>query len=332
MSLNLLNRKKMEIVQVNPEEVVSAEQISQNDRFIVANTQAIRYDEIRNKCIIPVFAKDNECTISHSDFIDIVGEVGTRFFSGETITAPSVRVSHPIKGRIPEAMGKPVEHLLDREKTIYYERMAFMYELPDITANVGGNNLSLSIGGVRAYNNDSLSGRKGEERFKVFIGFKNRVCTNLCISTDGYAGDMRVTSLSELFNRVFQLLTRFNADKQVQQLNALNDYVLTEQQFALLIGRSRLYQYLPPKQKKEIDLMPLSDTQITSVARDYYQDKSFCRSDDGNIDLWKVYNLFTSATKSSYIDTFLDRNAGSYLFIAALLNHLRGDHRLWYLS
>lgn len=332
MWLNLLNPKEMEIIQVNQEEVVSAERISQNDKFIVANTQSINYDELRNHCIIPVFAKDNECTISHSDFIDIVGNVASRFFSGERISSPSIRISHPIKGRIPEAMGKPVEHLLEREKTVYYERMAFMYDLPCITANVGGNNLSLSIGGVRAYNNDSLSGRKGEERFKVFIGFKNRVCTNLCISTDGYAGDLRVTSLPDLFKRVFQLLTRFDAKRQVDQFNALNEYSLTEQQFALLIGRSRLYQYLPPKQKKEIDFMPLSDTQITSVARDYYQDKSFCRSEDGNIDLWKVYNLFTSATKSSYIDTFLDRNARSYMFIASLLKHLRSDEKFWYLS
>lgn len=324
--------KNMEILQVNPEEVVSAKQIRQNDKFIVSNTQAINYDELRNQCIIPVFAKDNECTISHSDFIDIVGNVASRFFSGERISPPSIRISHPIKGRIPEAMGKPVELLLEREKTVYYERMAFMYELPDINANVGGNSLSLNIGGVRAYNNDSLSGRKGEERFKVFIGFKNWVCTNLCISTDGYAGDLRVTSLAELFNRVFQLFTRFDAKRQLEQLSALNDYSLTEQQFALLIGRSRLYQYLPSKQKKEIEPMPLSDSQITSVARDYFQDKSFCRSEDGKIDLWKMYNLFTSATKSSYIDTFLDRNAGSYMFIASLLQHLRNDDKFWYLS
>ncbi len=324
--------KNMEVVQVNPDEVVSAERINQDDKFIVANTQTISYDELRNNCIIPVFAKDNECTISHSDFIDIVGDVSRRFFSGESISSPSIRISHPIKGRIPEAMGKPVEHLLAHEKTIYYERMAFMYDLPDITATVGGDNLSLSIGGVRAYNNDNLSGRKGEERFKVFVGFRNWVCTNLCVSTDGFMGDMRVTSVPDLFNRVFQLLTRFDAKRQLDNLNILNEYVLTEQQFALMIGRSRLYQYLPQKQKKEIDLMPLSDTQITSVARDYYQDKSFCRSVEGNIDLWKVYNLFTTATKSSYIDTFLDRNVGSYLFITALLRHLRKDKSVWYLS
>jgi hypothetical protein len=323
---------KMEIVQVNPEEIIEAENMLQNDKFIVANTQPIAYEELRSKCIIPVFAKDNECTISHSDFIDIVGEAGHRFFSGEKISSPAIRISHPIKGRIPEAMAKPVDHLLENEKTIYYERMAFLYELPGITANIGGNNLSLSIGGVRAYNNDSLTGRKGEERFKVFVGYKNSVCTNLCISTDGYAADLRVTSLGELFNRVFQLLTRYDAKGQLEQYALFNDTSITERQFAQMIGRGRLYQFLHAEVKKELEIMPLSDTQISSIARDYYRDKSFCRSDDGNIDLWKVYNLFTSATKSSYIDTFLDRNAGSFSFMATLLKHLRSNEKFWYLS
>lgn len=322
----------MEIIEVNQEDVVSIETLPTKGDFIVANTQGIHYSEIRDRCIIPVFAKDNETTISHSDFIDIVGDVTRRYFSGEPVSPPAIRVSHPIKGRIPQAMGKPANELLDYEKTIYYERMAFMYELPNITASVGGNSLSLSIGGVRAYNNDSLSGRKGEERFKVFVGFKNWVCTNLCISTDGYASDIRVTSLSELFNRIFQLLTRFNADRQLNYLNSLTGVGLTEQQFALLMGRCRLYQYLPVKQKKEIDLLPLSDTQLTSVARDYFQDRSFCRSEKGDIDLWKVYNLFTSATKSSYIDTYLDRNVGSYNFMGTLIDSLRGDKKSWYLS
>jgi hypothetical protein len=309
----------MEIIEVNPEEVVSVETLPTKSDFIVANTLPIHYNELRNKCIIPVFAKDNESTISHSDFIDIVGDVTRRYFSGEPISPPAIRVSHPIKGRIPQAMGKPANELMDHEKTIYYERMAFLYELPNISGTVGDNTLSLSIGGVRAYNNDSLSGRKGEERFKVFVGFKNWVCTNLCISTDGYASDIRVTSLSELFNRIFQLLTRFNTDRLLNYLCSL-------------MGRCRMYQYLPAKQKKEIDILPLSDTQLTSVARDYFQDRSFCRSENGDIDLWKVYNLFTSATKSSYIDTYLDRNVGSYKFLGTLLESLRGDKKSWYLS
>ncbi|WP_343671721.1 DUF3871 family protein [Chitinophaga sp.] len=36
------------------------------------------------------------------------------------------------------------------------------------------------------------------------------------------------------------------------------------------------------------------------------KDDSFCREVDGSINLWTLYNLFTGANKSSYIDTFLE--------------------------
>jgi hypothetical protein len=324
----------MELVNVQnsivPDEAKIVE--TSDNRFILANTQPIPYADLKHRCIIPVFSKDNESTISHSEFIDVVGQAADKFFSAEQILHPAIRISHPIKGRIPEAMGKPAELLTEAEKTIYYERCAFMFEVPGITTTVNGNKLSLSIGGVRAYNAENLYGKKTEEHFKVFIGFKNHVCINLCISTDGFLDDLRVMSIPELFNRVFQLMTRFDAERQVNQLQRLSEYALTEHQFAQLIGRAKLYNYLPQKQRKDIEKLPLSDTQISMVAKDYYQDKSFCRSEDGNIDMWKVYNLFTSSSKSSYIDTFLDRNAGSLIFISGLINHFRSSTKSWYLS
>jgi hypothetical protein len=105
-----------------------------------------------------------------------------KVFTSENILHPAIRISHPIKGRIPEAMGKPADALLEEEKTIYWERMAFVYEIPGITSTVNENKLSLSIGGVRAYNSENLYGKKTEEHFKVFVGFKNYVCINLGIS------------------------------------------------------------------------------------------------------------------------------------------------------
>jgi len=325
----------MELVNVQnsivPDEAKVVE--TSDNRFIMANTQQISYADLKHKCIIPVFSKDNESTISHSEFIDIVGQATDKFFTSENILHPAIRISHPIKGRIPEAMGKPAELLTEEEKTIYYERCAFVFEVPSINSIVNGNKLSLSIGGVRAYNAENLYGKKIEEHFKVFIGFKNHVCINLCISTDGFLDDLRVMSVPELFNRVFQLLTRFDSERQINHLATLSEYTLTEHQFAQMVGKSRLYQYLPLKTKKALDtVVPISDTQISTVGRDYYQDKSFCREESGDINLWKVYNLFTGATKSSYIDTFLDRNVGSLLFINSLVEHLRDRTKSWFLS
>lgn len=325
----------MELIQLQnsivPDEAKVVE--TSDNRFILANTEPISYADLQHKCIIPVFSKDNESTVSHTEFIDVVGQVSEKFFSGEQILHPAVRISHPIKGRIPEAMGKPADALFDEEKTVYYERMAFVYELPGINSMVSGNKLSLSIGGVRSYNHENLYGKKSEEHFKVFIGFKNHVCINMCVSTDGYLDDLRVMSVQELFNRVFQLLTRFDSERQINHLSTLSAYALSEHQFAQLVGKSRLYQYLPAKMKKALEMqVPISDSQISMVGRDYYEDKSFCREDSGEINLWKVYNLFTGATKSSYIDTFLDRNVGSLIFINSLVHHLSNEEQSWFLT
>ena len=58
-------------------------------------------------------------------------------------------MSHVIKGRIPEAIHKPANQLLESDKTIYYERCAFVIEIPTIYETVNGNRLTLTIGGVR---------------------------------------------------------------------------------------------------------------------------------------------------------------------------------------
>lgn len=87
---------------------------------------------------MPVFSKDNELTISHPAFIETVAEAVSTFYNGETIESPEIRVSHIIKGRIPEAIHKPANQLLESDKTIYYERMMFCIEVPTIYETVEG--------------------------------------------------------------------------------------------------------------------------------------------------------------------------------------------------
>lgn len=319
----------IEAEEINPE--VDLHDTS-SEHFMNSNTEVINYEDLSHRCIIPVFAKDNESTISHPEFINTVAEIGANFFSGERMLKPAIRVSHPIKGRVPEAMGKAVQDLREDEKTIYYERMAFIIEFPNITETINGNRLSMTIGGVRAYNLENLYSRKIEEHFKVFIGFKNWVCTNLCVSTDGLKKEIRVKSLSDLAFEVYQLLAGFKAERQLSQMHQLADYSLTERQFAHLLGKIRMYQYLPLQQKKSIIPLPINDSQVSTIAREYYQDKSFSRNNMGDIDLWRLYNLFTGANKTSYIDTFLDRGAGCLDFVQSLGNQLEAGENSWYIS
>lgn len=59
--------------------------------------------------------------------------------------------------------------------------MAFIIKVFSITDVVNGNELSLTIGGVRSYNLENLYNKKSLEKFKFFIGFQNQVCMKLCV-------------------------------------------------------------------------------------------------------------------------------------------------------
>ena len=107
--------------------------------FIEANTQEVTLQHLRNDCITPVFAKDNELTVNQAAFIETVWEAANSYYNGETIGTPDIRVSHVIKGRIPEAIHKPANQLLESDKTIYYERAAFSIDIPTIYETVEGN-------------------------------------------------------------------------------------------------------------------------------------------------------------------------------------------------
>ena len=301
--------------------------------FIEANTKEVTLDHLRDDCIIPVFSKDNEVTISHQSFIETILEAARRTFPNETISETAIRTSHVVKGRIPEALNKPVSQLLESDKTIYYERMMFCFEIPTIYQDINGNRLNLTIGGVRAYNQENLYSKKTAEKFKVFIGFKNMVCCNLCVSTDGYSSCMKAMEPEGLLSSAINLFRGYNMDRHLREMQAFQQYQLTEAQFAQLLGRTRLYQYLPNSEKKRIPAMQMTDTQIGLVAKAYYEDKDFGRKEQRDISMWQVYNLFTGANKSSYIDAFLDRSLNATQFTEGLCRALRGDAEYsWFLS
>jgi hypothetical protein len=151
--------------------------------------------------------------------------------------------------------------------------------------------------------------------------------------SDGFRSEIKARSVAEIVKEAYSLFASYRPEVQLQTISGFGENYLTEHQFAQLVGRSRLFQFLPPKVKKEIpEPIPLMDSQVSMVAMDYYSSKSFCRMSDGSIDLWRLYNLFTGANKSSYIDTFLDRNVGASSFIGGLQNALRSGSEHWFLS
>lgn len=306
---------------------------SNSKAFIEANTIETSIEEVRDHHIIPVFVKDNETLISHSDFIESTVFLANDIFQGERILKPNIRVSHPIKGRVPEAKDKAANQLEEWEKTLYYERMMFVIEIPSIQTEIDGNILSLTIGGVKAYNQDNLYSRSQcDQHFKIFIGFQNKVCTNMCVWSDGYMDNVKVKSSGQLKGAIRTLLEGYNKNFHMHHLSKLTEYSITEKQFAQLVGRCRMYNHLPNDLKADIPQMLFGEQQMSAVVKDFYKDESFCRDDSGNINLWRLYNLFTGANKSSYIDSFMDRSVNAYNFTEQIRWALEGRGENWYLN
>lgn len=322
---------KQEIVDVEP--ILSRREVKRLP-FIEANTKEVTIEHLKDDCIVPVFSKDNEITISHPNFIESVWEAANRIFPSESIELPEIRVSHIIKGRTPEAIHKSVNDLLEEDKTIYYERMMFCFEIPSIHEDIAGNRLNLTIGGVRSYNHENLYSKKGMEKFKLFIGFKNLVCCNMCVSTDGFKSELKVMDVNGLLNAAMQLFQEYNAVKHLYYMGAFKDSYMTEHQFAQFLGKSRLYQYLPNEQRRLLPQMLMTDTQIGIVAKSFYHDDNFSLPDNQKeISMWNVYNLLTGANKSSYIDNFLDRAYNATQLADGLNKALYGDSEYtWFIQ
>ena len=302
------------------------------NHFIEANSVEVTLDHLKNDNVIPVFSKDNELTISHPQFIETVWEAANSFYSGEQIEQPGIRCSHVVKGRRPESINKPKNLLTEADTTQYYERCAFAIDIPSIYEDVSGNRLNLSIVGVRALNRENLATKKSPELFRLAVSFKNTVCCNMCVFTDGYKDDIKVMSTKELFRATLELLNNFNTAKNIHLLQTLGNSYLTEHQFCQLVGRMRFYQSLPQGYQKGIPRMLFTDTQINNVARAYINDENF-GSLGNDISMWKLYNLLTGSNKSSYIDSFLDRAVNATEIATGINAALHGDTKYkWFID
>jgi len=152
------------------------------------------------------------------------------------------------------------------------------------------------------------------------------------IWSDGFMGNLKVSSVGQLTACIKTMVERYSSGLHLHQMQQLTKYRLTEMQFATIIGKCRMYQHLPYDLKKGIHPLHMGDTQIGMVCKEYFKDSNFCCDADGGIDLWKLFNLFTGANKSSYIDSFLDRSVNAFNLVEQIKYGLENINHCWYLS
>ena len=315
---------------INDKEIIEAEVIEDEDwgdkhpNFIESNTQAITLDELTNKNIIPTFC-DNTLTISHQNFIGSVVEVAKKVF-GE-LTVPELRVSHPIIGRVPSAQHKKASELRDDEKTTFYQRMAFCAHVKNLTRTINGETVHLCIGGVRAYNEDKLYNRQSAMKFKIFAGWKIRVCSNLCLTCDGNSGTIECLTEADIMQKSFELFNGFNPHKEdtLRLLENLSSTTISEEQFCQIIGRMRLYQFLPLAEQKQLPSLTIGDQAVNAMVKNYISNPNFGKKEGEDFTAWNLMQLANEAVKQSYIDKWLDRNQNCTDFAIGIQKALNGE-------
>lgn len=313
---------------VEPMEEVKTGSVS----FLDANTNSITLEELTNSCVVPTWG-NQELTISHQDFISCVCDAAKDFYQGESMNTPEIRVSHIVRGRTPDALGKKASELLECEKTQFYQRLAFAFTIPTIYETLNGQKLELCVGGVRNYNDLNLyRTTKGAEKFSVFVGWRVRICSNQILSGDGVRLSMEVMSVRDIYKNVMDLFSGFIPARDLHLMQTLSNTYLTETQFAQIVGRMRMYQALPNNVLRGIPRLLITDSQINSVCRDYYHNETFGVKDN-QISLFDFHNLLTQSNKNSYIDSYLQRAVNATEISVGINNALHGDSKYsWFIG
>ncbi len=178
----------------------------------------------------------------------------------------------------------------------------------------------------------NLYSKKSVERFKIFIGFRNRVCSNLMLTTDGLQDKVEVLSVQELYAAALNLFHAYNPSKDLHLLRTLGQMSISTSEFCQIIGRMRLYQALTPNQQKRLPRLLLGDSQINAACRAFVSDVNF-KSTGDSITGWQLLNLLNGSVKSSYIDNFLERNLNCTEFVQGIQRAKLGDSEYaWFLG
>ena len=321
--MNLLRQRSIEDA-VIVEEMKEEEEQKNHPNFIESNTSGITLEELEQNCIVPSFA-DNQLTISHQTFIHRIEEAAYHSFTDESFGKTEIRVSHKILGRVPSALHKKKEDLSPEDETVYYQRMAFCFHLKSKSKLMNGEEVHLCIGGVRSLNEENLYRGKSPEKFKIFIGWRVRVCSNLMLTCDGLVGKLEVLSDADLYESALQLFHDFEPEKSYRLLCGLGNTWISQEQFCQIIGRLRLYQALPASEQNELPLILLGDSAINAATRGYVEDPNFGLRGRSKITCWDLMQLLNEAAKQSYIDKWLERNQNATDFAVGIQKALSGE-------
>ena len=163
-------------------------------------------------------------------------------------------------------------------------------------------------------------------KFKVFVGWQVRVCSNLMLTCDGNSGIIECMTEADIMQKTLELYNNFEPmmDETLQRLENLQSTQISEELFCKIIGRMRLYQALPSKAQKELPPLTLGDSTVNAMVKNYVTNENFGKKTNQDITCWNFLQLANEAVKLAYIDKFVDRNQNCTDFAIGIQRAIEG--------
>ena len=125
----------------------------------------------------------------------------------------------------------------------------------------------------------------------------------------------------------FELFNGFNPHKEdtLRLLENLSSTTISEEQFCQIIGRMRLYQFLPLAEQKQLPSLTIGDQAVNAMVKNYISNPNFGKKEGEDFTAWNLMQLANEAVKQSYIDKWLDRNQNCTDFAIGIQKALNGE-------
>ena len=174
-------------------------------------------------------------------------------------------------------------------------------------------------------------------KFKVFVGWQVRVCSNLMLTCDGYSGTIECLTEADIMQKTFELFGGFEPmmDDTLHNLEGLRATPIPEELFCKIIGRMRLYQALPMNEQRKLPQLIVGDTAVNAMVRNYVSNLDFGITSGDDFTCWNLMQLGNEAVKQSYIDKWLERNQNCTDFAIGIQKAINGDDTegySWFIS
>ena len=137
--------------------------------------------------------------------------------------------------------------------------------------------------------------------------------------------------------KALELFTTFNPNKEnnLRLLEELQSTVISEELFCKIIGRMRLYQFLPVSEQRQLPSLTFGDQAANAMVKNYVSNPNFGKREGENITVWNLLQLGNEAVKQSYIDRWLERNQNCTDFALGIQRAINGedtDGYSWFLN